>query len=317
MAATVGTRKLVGHKECIESVFSSATGSLFSSSADGTVRMWDFRSRNSSIRMMRVPNGLDNVGFCREHDSLVCVSSGSNLYGYDLRFSSSIIVSEPNFSYNRADEDDEINDFSFSDDGSLLVVPSDSGQISVIATGSFTETASVAAHENIAAVGRFVPSGRQLVSGGYDCKLVGLKGNLEISRKISISSLIPVEEDETPGQVVNPAFAVCIDTSADQVGVGCGDGSVVVLNTRKGKMDFSRIAWGGSHVHASAVAGIAWDGDLVWSVGNDSVLIGMSETRIKVRYSLPWKPNGVAIVAPGKVAVAGMSRDMQILDFNS
>ena len=112
-------------------------------------------------------------------------------------------------------------------------------------------------------------------------------------------------------------------TSGADVGYGVavsGDGSVLVLDVRKGgsRVDSRRVAWGGAGIHSMSVSALCWDADgrTVWSAGNDGVLVNMAETRINVRYDLGFKPNTVAMLNPGRLAVAGIPNEIHILDFN-
>lgn len=315
--SSVSSTILRGHKDSVESVYQSEIGSLFSSSCDGTVRMWDVRVKNSSIRLFKIPSEIDgDVGLCKDSNSLLCVSRGSSLFGYDLRFSSSIIVPVPDFSFSNLDSEDDINDFIFDGRDSVLV-PSDSGRITVLDIPTFTSTSCMLLHDNIASVVRPLPS--QYVSGGYDCNLVTVPSDAksEVSKRVfPISTLLP-QEESTPGQTLNPPFVTALEYSSQQtqLAVGAGDGSVVVLDVRKGKVNWRQTAWGGSSIHSAATAAIAWDEDSVWSVGNDCVLMRMNETRISVRMVLESKPNSVALVQNGSVAVAGISNDISVYRF--
>ena len=102
-----------------------------------------------------------------------------------------------------------------------------------------------------------------------------------------------------------------------EIAIGCGDGSLLIVPSRKGKPDFRSITWGGANVHSTAACGLSWDLDnsSVWSVGNDSVLINIHPDRIRVRYALESKPNSVAVLDTNKVAVAGVAKDIEILEF--
>lgn len=310
----IETLVLRGHKDSVESLCHSSDGQLYSSSNDGTVRLWDVRVKNTSVRMFKIPEGDFDVGSCKEQNSLLCVSRGSVLYGYDLRQTLSVIVPCPHFSYSRLDTDDEINDFCFSENS--VVVPSDSGSVSIVSTSDFKERFLSVVHDNIGSVCRVLPS--EIVSGGYDCQLVALRRVNDIFRfdkRFPMGSFVP-ENDEQPGQTVNPPFVTAIEVDENTaVAVGSGDGSVFTLEIRKGKTNGRRILWGGSFVHASAVSALSvGDDHSVWSVGNDCVLINMTESQIRVRAKLDFKPNAVDVFL-FNVALAGVSPNIHLLQF--
>ena len=320
------TRKfLKGHKDCVLSLESQPESNvLLSSSDDGTVRMWDLREKFTSIRLFRIPNRGD-IGLTRRSGDLLAVSSGSSLFGFDLRASESVIVSKPSFHY-YAGEDEDINDYCMSD--SYFLLPTDSGAVKQVDRSTFTERGSVQSHSNIASICRILPCGDQFVSGSYDCRIATGKissTGLERLKDFGVDSLIPLSEDDettTSSQTVNPPFVTGLEVSprGSHLALGLGDGSVLALELRKGgsKIDIRRPAWGGANIHSMSVSNICWslDNSSIWSVGNDSVLLRMTEDHISVRYPLEgYKPNAVVEVRPGQVAVAGTSNDIELLDF--
>ena len=328
MTASVSKVALSGHKSGIISLFEIDKGNvLHSSSDDGTVRVWDTRCKNTSVRLIRIPGSEGNVGFVKRNESLAVVSRGNKLFGYDLRSDSSIIVGKPLFSFDSTPVDEDINDFDLSSE--TIAVPTDDGSVKLISTKSFTEAAqSVTSHENIAAVARLLPSGDRIVSGGYDCKVSVSKLEKNVLREeknFVLASLLPPDEDEeeTGSQSINPPFVtsmeVCGGAERNQIAVGSGDGSVVVFDLHRGgsKLDTRRIAWGGTRVHGTSVSGISWsdDNESVWSVGNDRVLLLMDQVRLRVRYDLGFKPNTVVSMGAHRVAVGGLRSEIEILEF--
>ena len=325
----MSSRRIIlrGHKNDVTSLCTHpGTGSIISASEDGTVRVWDCREKMSSVRLLRVPEG-DDVGFCKSSGDLVTVSSGSKLFGYDLRGTNTVIVSDPAFTLDLKSGDD-VGDYSFSLDGKLIAVPTDAGEIHLVSSDSLSINSTVSPHSNIASVARFLPCGNQVASGGYDCKVSTAKftdvSSFRLDKSFPIVSLIPLDEDSqcSPGQSINPPFVTSMEVSPDQqqLAIGVGDGSVVVLDLHRGgsKVDSRRISWGGSQIHPVSVAALAWDeaSRNVWSVGNDSVLQRMDASRISVRYPLGFKPNAVVSLGGARVAVAGLSKDIELLDFS-
>ena len=330
MPGQVKKTELNGHKNIVTSIhMNTQHNCLVSASSDDSVRLWDFRVRNASIRLMRVPANDGEVNVCLSGGEIVAVSKGNSLYGYDLRATESIIVSAPSFSYTSPSEDCELNDFGFSSDNAFIAAPDDDGNVNIIRANSFEPVHSIhGLHSNIASVARYMPNDNNLVTAGYDCCISNTKvsDSYKLDKRITISSLLPViEEDDgstqNPSQSVNPPFGTCMEISGDsmnpQIALGSGDGSVLILPSRKGKPDFRSIAWGGANVHSVAACGLSWDpaNTSVWSVGNDSVLINMDPDRIRVRYPLGFKPNSVAALDTNKVAIAGVHKTIEILEF--
>jgi WD40 repeat protein len=322
MSGTTRCTTLRGHKGPIVSVQPCVENALLvSSSDDGSVRLWDLREKHTALKLFKVPDSTGEMGFCRIKEKLLVVSSGATLFGYDIRSTPSVIVTTPSLSHSLCDSDNEINDFCIGHDS--IAIPLDSGDVSKIDITSFQLKDSQSIHSNISAVVRYLPTGRNLVSGGYDCNLSTMKSDpsLRLDQRVAASSLMITQQgDENPSQSINPPFVVSIEVgpSDDKLAIGCGDGSVIVSDLKKGgsRIETRRSAWGGSEIHSVSVASLAWDGDTVWSVGNDSVLINMAETNINVRYKLAFKPNTVSSIGHGKVVVAGLQNEIEILDFS-
>ena len=324
MSRQVLTTKLRGHSGSVVSVDMVIGGDvLVSSASDNSVRLWDIRVKNNAIRLLKVPISSGDIGICRLRGNLASVSSGNHLFGFDLRLSDSVIVCDPAFTYCCIDSDEEINDYSVTSSGDMFAIPTDSGAIRLVSCSTFRELSSSVPHSNIAAVSRFLPSGAGILSGGYDCRVSSLKfssadGCLTPDKLFPVAPLIGIEESQT--QSINPPFVTSMELTGDQAAIGCGDGSVLVLDIRKGgsRVDSRRVAWGGAGIHSMSVSALCWDADgrTVWSAGNDGVLVNMAETRINVRYDLGFKPNTLAMLSPGRLAVAGIPNEIHILDFN-
>ena len=329
MTGKVEKTILKGHKDGVSSLcFDERRSCLISAATDFTLRLWDIRVRNAAIRLFKVPQNEDDVNICHTIGHQLVTSRGSALFGYDMRMSDSIIVSTPSFSYFSKSQDAEFNDFGFSSDERHIAVPTDEGDIEIVSATDFQPLHTIkSVHSNIASVARYMPNDNNLVSTGYDCNIANLKVNeaYKIDKRIAIGSLLPVFEDDEDQpqstQTVNPPFGTSMEVSRDtispHIALGAGDGSVLILPSRKGKPDFRSIAWGGANVHSVAVCGLSWStsNSSVWSVGNDSVLINMDPERISVRYSIGWKPNSVVALGENKVAIAGLNTDIEVLEF--
>ena len=323
VTATVSKLSLKGHKGPVVSLveFDKAS-TVLSSSEDRTVRLWDIREKNSCVRLIRIPPTSGSAGFAKSAGQLVVVSSGNRIFGYDLRADSRVILGESRFESTLSNIEEDINDFDLSD--KTIAAPTDEGFVRLIALETFSETGRVAAHENIASVARFLPSGVQIASGGYDCKVAVSKvdgDSLRTDKGFLVSSLIPEEDDYEEVHSINPPFVTSMQVSRknDQVAIGAGDGTVVVLDLHRGgsRIDSRRIAWGGARIHSVSVSSIDWadNGDSIWSVGNDSVLLRMDQVRLQVRYDLGFKPNSVLNLGGSRVAVGGLQQDIEIIDF--
>jgi WD40 repeat protein len=315
-------RPLRGHVDGVVSLCTTDEHSVIvSASDDYTARLWDLRERFAATRLIKLPSSRDPSSVQYINRSVI-VSSGNQLLEFDLRKSNGVIVSE-HCSLFAAPDGEDINDFSLT--RSAVLLPDDSGCLRRVSMTTFQEECSAQVHSNIASVCRFLPSGNQFISGGYDCKFaIGrVSENLiDAVKTFAIQSLIPMDEDsQQPGQTINPPFVTSLEISPnqEQVVIGSGDGSVLVFDLKKGgsKLETRRPAWGGASVHPVSVSSLCWSGDSssVWSCGNDSVLNRMDEVSISVRYFLGFKPNSVIELGPGKVAVAGTQNDIEILDF--
>ena len=331
MSGKVVKTSLKGHKDSIASITSDhAKGILISASDDESIRLWDVRVRNASIRLFRIPKNDCDINACHTAGDLIVVTRGGSLFGYDMRFSDSIIVPTPSFSYSSKSPECELNDFGFSTDASFIAAPTDDGDVEVVCMKSFTHINTIQSlHANIASVARYMPNDKNLMTTGYDCFVSNTKvsESYKLDKRIGIGSLLPpIEEDGDPAdqtstQSVNPPFGTCMETSSDasspNVAVGAGDGSVLVIPSKRGKPDFRSISWGGANVHSVAVCGLSWgtSDSSIWSVGNDSVLINMDPDRIRIRYPIGWKPNSVTALTGNKVAIAGLNTEIDILEF--
>jgi WD40 repeat protein len=292
------------------------------------MRLWDVREKHSSTRMFKIPNTGGDIGFCSSKEDLVTVSSGNTLYGFDTRYTTSVIVTEPHLTFSVPGEDNEINDYGFGYSNGLIAVPADSGAIQLIHQSDFSPSGPPMpmAHSNIASTARFLPNDKNLITGGYDCNACTWKvdsGELRPDKHISISSLLPAEDPESSKtQTINPPFVTSLNIFSNDVlsrsVIGSGDGSVIVVDSKRGKPDFRQLAWGGAQVHASACTATAWspDGESVWSVGNDRTLINMNENRITVRMPLPGKGGCVSVLTSDRIAVGCGEPEIRIYQFS-
>jgi WD40 repeat protein len=220
MTGSVTRVVLTGHKNSVVSVsYDSESGSLLSSSDDGSVRLWDIRTKNASVRLYRIPHNDGDVGTCRKIGKLVTVCRGDSLFGFDMRSTESVIVATPSWTYKCSNSDDDINDYGVSPCGSSLAIPTDNGDIEVLSLSTFQREHTFAnAHSNIASVARYLPNRNNIVSAGYDCYINNYKVEdtiCKMDKKVAVGSLIPLGEEETgsSNQSVNPPFGACLEVS--------------------------------------------------------------------------------------------------------
>ena len=309
---------LQGHQDASIGLDSySSSSSLLSSSEDGTARIWDLRTLKAA-RLIKVPGGKDNgVGLCRFTPSGgVILSSSNQLMKFDLRGSDSILISKP---AELVLLDDEINSFDICKSTGRILVPTDSGSLTVLdeSLNIINSSAEHRNHSSICNVARWMPDGRSAISGGHDYSISQWyeKDGKSLAGKKSTNVNLFSEPDGDGPMVANPPFVNTLELaespSMGKLVIGLGNGSVVVVDAGEDRLSYRNPTLFAFR-HSLSVSGLSWakySTCLFWSVGADSVLnlnSIMNAANPSVCISLPSKPNDVHVVDNNTVAVSSV-----------
>lgn len=259
-----------------------------SSSEDGTLRVWDLRSRRG-VRAIVPPQPAGSAAPCGTFGSCafgnpadpftsVLVASGPELFAFDLRGSAIVSRAPPTLSAQLADD---INDFAVSPDGGLVAVPCDDGSVELLSLSDLQRQRTLrGGHQNICSAARYRASGGELVTGGFDQRLLLWDpANGKLRAKHDARELFPAEESDeqpNPNQLVNPPFVLGLaaDGISDSVAVALGDGAVLVLLGGQ-RQQRRETPWVVPQAHAAATDGVTWLGSgssLLASAGRDRAL---------------------------------------------
>eukprot|EP00448_Togula_jolla_P033204 CAMPEP_0170627960 /NCGR_PEP_ID=MMETSP0224-20130122/32356_1 /TAXON_ID=285029 /ORGANISM="Togula jolla, Strain CCCM 725" /LENGTH=344 /DNA_ID=CAMNT_0010955207 /DNA_START=1 /DNA_END=1032 /DNA_ORIENTATION=- len=344
MAITL--RRLHGHRAGVVGVCTARSGDLvLSSSEDGTLRLWDLRGHRS-VRAVLVGKNLEpgagevagELGHCAFRDEqdpggVVYVASSSELLAFDLRGSDRVLMSGPPTV--RATACDDINDFAVSPDGRTVALPTDAGDVELLATADLKpERTLKGGHQNIVGAVRFRNGGKELFSAGFDEKLILWDpSNGKLRTRLAAQQLIQAEEAteaEQANQMFNPPFILSLSVGPrDELAAGLGNGDVLVLPLDR-RPPRGAAPWIARGAHAAAVDAVAWlsgsagakSPSVLASAGRDCVLrlwtvpaslrgeVSAAEPKAEVR--LRDKPNMVCTTGSDTVIVADVSSDLSV-----
>lgn len=248
---------------------------LLSGSEDGTVRLWDFKSSNPSrAALCIVSDGKQEITSVSFHPTLedasleldqhqypftVYASTGTSIYGYDLRQTSSPILQQHHFQLKSLEGGEEINEINMTtslsnkkvymgtadDDGYARVsdavpnryvfgsdVPSKSNSDSILL--QHADASSNALVTSIA----FRPRAKTLdvATGGTDSIVCLWDANRP--KRPSSSFTITRDEEEGVNQICNPPFVNSLAWSPSGwfLAAGCGDGTAMVMKVEGRKL---------------------------------------------------------------------------------
>jgi len=268
---------------------------LLSGSEDGTARLWDLKSSSRASLCIVAPSSSDSLTDGREvtavsfHPILgsgggsdegnpsypftVYIAVGSNVYGYDLRNTSTPIVRRYDTHVNSLEGGEEINQIAFSNNNKVyLAVGDDDGRIRITdslnnknnrnnncrtLTHGLDEESSATLVTTVA----FRPRGLDLASGGTDCTVC--LWDITRPRRPSSSFHIEVDTSDTAGkdgrggvnQVCNPPIVHSLSWSPSGrlLAAGLGDGSSILFKVEGRRMtEVGRLKGG----HDAAVASV-------------------------------------------------------------
>lgn len=289
-----GVGVLKGHKSAVVGLcVASAGDAALSSSEDGTLRLWDLRTRRGVRAIIAVPpessgsakddpcGALGSCAFVNPSEpyAAVLVASGSALLAYDLRGSNQVVCKGPPSA--KASASDDINDFAVSPDGSIVAAPCDEGTIELFSTMDLKPLRTLkGGHQNICGVARFRADGNELLSGGFDQQvLLWDPSSGKLRSKYEVRELLPADDPEgesNPNQLVNPPFVLGFASGGvdDSLGVALGDGGILVLPGGR-RPHRGEAPWAVPQAHAAATDAVSWLGPgspLLASLGRDRIL---------------------------------------------
>jgi len=214
-------------------------GVLASGSEDKTVRIWDMKS-NKGVMLMKdekhMTEDINSVKFMQQGNLLIA-SSGKKICIFDLRQSKIILNSLQILGDFNSDG---INELDVSDN--QIAACDDSGEITVVDVNYGDSTMSVVKtlrhkHLNICySVAINKDKIDEIVSGGFDCKIVLWNmTNPSKTHSKNVGDII-VQNFDKSALTYNPPFvlSVCY-MSKDTVIAGLGNGSVATFRTNKMK----------------------------------------------------------------------------------
>lgn len=205
----------------VQLISGAETGELAVWSVDGAcLHQWQIAGADGDATSVACSN------IC--HD-LFYVACGVKIYCYDLRNLSSYFNS---YNFN----EDEINEISLNEKETFLAAADDSDNIKVINLTDSTVFKTLRKHTNICSAVRFRPHWpRELLSGGYDSKLI--QWDVSKSRAYCIMDMremgcIP---DELDCYLVNPPFvhSIAVSTTGNTVAVGTENALVHLFDASK------------------------------------------------------------------------------------
>jgi WD40 repeat protein len=159
---------------------------------------------------------------------------------------------------------DDVNDFAVDPQAGAVAVPTDTGDIELLALADLSPLRTLqGGHSNIAGCARFRGDGGELFSGGFDERLVLWDPSNGKRRSVlAAKELLPDEasaEVGTTTQILNPPFILSLAVGPqDSLAVALGDGSLVALPYDQGRPPRGDAPWKARGGHSAPADAIAW-----------------------------------------------------------
>ena len=232
MATAAGRRLAGGHTKTVLTVAATngpdvrlisgaENGELAVWSVDGTCRhQWQIADADGDVTSVACSN------IC---SSLFYVACGVRIYSYDLRnlstFSKSYDVNE-----------EEVNEITLNEKENFLAAAEDSNNVKVINLSDSKVFKTLRKHTNICSAVRFRPHRPwELLSGGYDSKLI--QWDFGKSRAYCIMDMqeMGCVSDELDSYLVNPPFvhSIAVSVTGNTVAVGTENALVQLFDASK------------------------------------------------------------------------------------
>lgn len=307
---------LQGHRGAVTALHESLEDRLLATgSEDGSVRLWDLRTRRSVRRLAFDGTGTGEGVNCigkRSGDWLV--ASGSSLFSFDIRTDARVLVNEPTQCL--LTSADEINDVDCSPDGLGVVCGNDEGEVLCLWSGAAAKRSNRHSARVVTST-RFVSS-THVLSGGLDNRIV-------VSNVRSGKVVFHAELEHNAG-TFNPPHVHGVDVLLEEqlACVAIGDGSVMVLaNVGDAGRNWKR-NWASAKrlpdAHLAACCCVRFvDSARVVSAGSDSVLcfsgVAHDEWQVLDRVALEAKPNAILYskLADRLVVVADVTSQVKLI----
>ncbi|RHY11272.1 hypothetical protein DYB34_013041 [Aphanomyces astaci] len=326
VAGATSAGVLRGHKAPVNclSVCASAPDILASGSDDSTCRVWDLRSRRVSQCIAHAFAGdpVNSVVFASSVE--LYVASRNQVYMFDLRHSSSLILTDATTIFEPAADDiNRLHVHPMSNKKPWLVVPDDEGDIGLLNMQTHAIHTLRGQHSSICSAAAFRPrcGGYDLVSGGLDSQLLFWEVRSDGSGG-RVRSKIDMQHLETLGdatQIWNPPFVfdVAFSATGKTVAAALGDGSIALVDFAS--KSIAQHLRGGHHAPVGVVQFFDFRStEYVISAGNDSkVCIWPSSDTTEPCVTIPLrhKPNDVA-VSGDAIYVADVSPFVSIYELH-
>ncbi|BBN09939.1 WD repeat-containing protein 53 [Marchantia polymorpha subsp. ruderalis] len=206
--------------------------SVISSSEDGSVRVFDLRSKGCVVTL-NISSGDAVTSICLKNgdSSQLYCAAGNTVHSFDIRLGSSGRELQK-YDHNT----DEINQVALNRNATYMAAADDSGEIKIIDLNNNKLYKTLrGVHTNICSAVQFHPQKPwEVISGGLDSKIV--KWDISKGRQLKIVDP-DILSSNSVGQMCNPPFVHALATHGDSSGemgrllaVARGDGAVEVYD---------------------------------------------------------------------------------------
>jgi len=142
-----------------------------------------------------------------------------------------------------------------------VAVPTDAGDICLLATGDLSPIHILqGGHSNIAGSARFRGEGIELLTGGFDERLILWDPRNGKRRSIlECREILPPEEVAASNQIFNPPFILSLAVGSQQsLAIALGDGSLAAYPYEQGKPLRGEAPWKARGAHSAPADAVAW-----------------------------------------------------------
>jgi len=231
--AAPGVRRLTdGHTKTVLTIAATNTADvrLISGAEAGELAVWSVDGVcRHQWRIDGADGDVTSVACSSICSDMFYVACGVRIYSYDLRNLSSCVTS---YEFN----EDEVNEITLNEKENFLAAAEDSNNIKIISLTDSKVFKTLRKHTNICSAVRFRPHRPwELLSGGYDSKLI--QWDFGKSRAYCIMDMQEVGcvSDEVDSYLVNPPFvhSIAVSSTGNTVAVGTENALVQLFDASK------------------------------------------------------------------------------------